>query len=245
MLSNADKKTIRSLKQKKCRDREGLFVVEGLKMVQEALNSTCKVRALYVQSEGLFSGATSITKQQMSEISHFDTPSPALAVVEKEKKDLLQTIALVSQSTLYLGLDSIRDPGNLGTIMRIADWFGISAIFASADTVDCYNPKVIQASMGAIFRVPLFYVDLSEVIDLLSVPVWGTALSGVSLYEANLSSNGVVIIGNESNGISQRLQKKIDRMLMIPSYHNNADTSESLNAAMATAVVCAEFRRRS
>jgi len=241
MLSNAEKKWVRSLKQKKVRDGEGLFVVEGVKMVQEALSSKYKVRALYAQSEDLFTGAKCISERQMSEVSHFDTPSPALAVVEKSISDL----SLPDQSSLYLGLDSIRDPGNLGTIMRIADWFGIKAIFATVDTVECYNPKVIQASMGAIFRVPIFYVNFSEIFDSLTIPIWGTALDGVSLYDANLSTNGVIIIGNESNGISLPLQKKIGCMLKIPSYPNNANGSESLNAAVATAIICAEFRRRS
>ena len=247
MLTKAERKLIRSLKLKKYRDQEGLFVVEGVKMVQEALDSTYRIGAIYVQDKCLFSESCYtklITEKEMSEITHLTTPSPALAIIEKCETDLQQTISGIDKSQLYLGLDAIRDPGNLGTIIRIADWFGIKAIFASTDTVDLYNAKVIQASMGALFRVPVLYVELSEVLDILNIPVWGTSLHGVSIYETQLSNNGVIIIGNESDGISSVLRQKINHMLFIPSYHSDSQTSESLNAAIATAIICSEFRRR-
>ena len=247
MISISERKLIRSLKQKKFRDQEGLFVVEGTKMVQEALNSNFQVRALYAQIEDLFLTsipAKLVTEQQMSEITHFTTPSPALALVGIGADNLLNPWEKIDKSSLYLGLDSIRDPGNLGTIIRIADWFGIKAIFATPDSVDLYNPKVIQASMGSIFRVPLYYVDILTVIETLNIPVWGTGTEGKSIYEASLTNNGLIIIGNESMGISSSLRKKIANMLSIPSYPNGSNSSESLNVAVATAIICAEFRRR-
>ena len=247
MLSKAERKIVCSLKQKKFRDLERLFVVEGVKLVREALESTYKVRALYTVDAGLFSDvkmATLITEREMSEISHLTTPSPALALVEKCETDLFQIMNTNDKSQLYLGLDAIRDPGNMGTIIRISDWFGITAIFASLDTVDVYNPKAIHASMGAIFRVPVYYVELLKVIDRLNIPVWGTALQGESVYESPLSNNGVIIIGNEANGISHSLLNSIYHTLMIPAYPPETRRSESLNAAVATAIICSEFRRR-
>ena len=247
MITKAERKLIRSLRQKKFRDQERLFVVEGVKMVLEALESKERIRGVYVLSEGLFPWLTDaklITTREMAEISQFSTPSPTLALVEQPEIDLLQTISTIDKSLLYLGLDSIKDPGNLGTILRIADWFGIKAIFASVDTVDLYNAKVIQASMGAIFRVPLYYVDLMEIIDTLDIPIWGTALSGSSIYETQLSPNGLIIIGNEANGITPTLLQKIDHKLVIPPFYIDSHGSESLNAAISTAIVCSEFRRR-
>ena len=247
MISAAEKKLIRNLKQKKFRDTEKLFVVEGVKMVQEALDSSFMVHKLFVYKEGLFPSATQthlITEQQMSEITHLTTPSPALALVEMRNLDVTLAIEGIDRSCLYLGIDSIRDPGNFGTMIRIAAWFGIKAIFASPDTVELYNPKVVHASMGALFSVPVYYVDLCKIIDALHIPIWGSALDGENLYQASLSKNGMIIIGNESTGISTALQKKIDRFLLIPPYPQNGNNAESLNAAVATAIICAEFRRR-
>ena len=248
MVSKADVKLIRSLKLKKFRDQEGLFVVEGAKMVKEAITSTFRIRALYAQEADLFSGSIDVrlvTEREMSNISHLATPSPALALVEKENLNAQQAISDLDPAQLYLGLDTIRDPGNMGTIIRIADWFCIKAIFASPDTVDLYNSKVIQASMGAIFRVPVHYIELEKLIDRLNIPVWGTDINGVSIYEVTLSNNGIIIVGNEANGISVSLQQKIKQMLSIPSCCSDALRSESLNAAIATAIICAEFRRSS
>ena len=249
MLTKTEQKLIRSLKLKKFRDKEGLFIVEGVKMVEEALSSPFQIREIYLQKGVLISGlmdAKIISQQEMSEISHLATPSPALALVEKSTIDLFQTqtIEKIDKSQLYLGLDAIRDPGNFGTIIRIADWFGIKAIFASHDSVDLYNSKVNQASMGAIFRVPVYYVELTEVIDTLKIPVWGTALCGISVYDTQLSHNGIIIIGNEANGISDVLQKRFNHTLLIPSFNSDARKSESLNAAVAAAIICSEFRRR-
>ncbi|MDR2584779.1 MAG: RNA methyltransferase [Prevotellaceae bacterium] len=247
MLSIAERKYLRTLKNKKNREEEKLFVVEGLKMVREVLNSEYHVRAVYVQDKETITTSIPtrlITESEMAEVSHFSTPSPALALVEQAPKQMIPNVEEIDKSCLYLGLDSIRDPGNLGTIIRIADWFGIKAIFASVDTVDLYNTKVIQSSMGAIFRIPVYYADLNKLIDTLDIPVFGTATEGESVYDCDLSNSGVIVIGNESNGISSPLQSKIDQMLMIPSFNSDPSRSESLNAAVATAIICSEFRRR-
>jgi len=146
---------------------------------------------------------------------------------------------------LCLALDEVQDPGNLGTIIRIADWFGIEHIFCSQGTADVYNPKVVQATMGALARVHVHYVNLSELIDSLpDIPVYGTFLDGTNIYEQELSQTGIIVMGNEGNGISPEVRKVINRRLYIPNYPANRPTSESLNVAVATAITCAEFRRR-
>lgn len=240
-ISNSEIKRIRSLSQKKFRDELGLFVVEGEKMVEEALHSGLKVESVWYRDE--------IGEAAMSRISQFSTPSPVLAVLEKPVSGDL--CAGTVPPGLYLGLDSLRDPGNLGTVMRIADWFGISAIFASEDTVDIYNPKTVQSTMGAIFRVRISYCSLTAAADrFLSCGgrVYGTFLDGNDLYTRELETGAdspvMIVIGNESNGISGAMAGRVSDRLLIPSYHTGGEGSESLNAAVAAAVTVAEFRRR-
>lgn len=247
-ISNSEIKKLKSLQLKKVRDEEGLFIVEGEKMVQEAVDSPFDVTAVYRKSD--------IGEEAMKRISALANPSPALAVVRKPSdayiSDPTQLDELISSGGLFLALDSIRDPGNLGTILRIADWFGIKAIFATEDTVDLFNPKVVQATMGAIFRVKMHYVDLpalsQRIIDL-GGSIYGTFLDGENIYQRQLNTGdgkpSVIVIGNESNGISESLSKMVSDRLYIPSYPNDATGSESLNAAIATAITVAEFRRRS
>ena len=147
--------------------------------------------------------------------------------------------------TLCLGLDDVQDPGNLGTIIRIADWFGIRHIFCSIGTADVFNPKTIQATMGAIARVQIHYCNLKELIESEpDVPVFGTFLDGTDLYKENLAQHGLIVMGNEGNGISQEIEQLVNRKLLIPNYPSGVETSESLNVAVATGIVCAEFRRR-
>ena len=164
-ISNNEIKRIKSLQQKKFRDESGLFIVEGEKMVEEALNSGFQVEAVYRKDD--------IGETAMSRISSLASPSPVLAVVRKPADSKIENVAslkpLISEGGLFLALDTIRDPGNLGTILRIADWFGIKAVFASADTVDVFNPKVVQATMGAVFRVKLHYLDLPSTSKLILV----------------------------------------------------------------------------
>ena len=145
---------------------------------------------------------------------------------------------------LTLALDGVQDPGNLGTIVRIADWFGIEDILCSMDTADIYNPKAIQATMGAIARVRLHYVDLPDMLSQTSLPIYGTFLDGENLYDKQLSPEGIIVMGNEGKGITKEVGEKVSERLFIPSYPAQRETSESLNVAIATSIVCAEFRRR-
>lgn len=247
-ISNNEIKHIRSLQQKKFRDESGLFVVEGEKMVQEAINSPFHVENVYKKED--------IGADAMGRISSLSSPSPVLAVVHKPEDSIINDItelqSLINKGGLYLALDAIRDPGNLGTILRIADWFGIDAVFASKDTVDVFNPKVVQSTMGAIFRVKMHYVDLPELfrkIHAIDGKIYGTFLDGKNIYERELdcgtASPSVIIIGNEANGISDEVAALVSDRLYIPPYPQDSPGSESLNAAIATAITVAEFRRRS
>lgn len=246
-ISANEIKRVRSLSDKKFRDRYGLFCVEGEKMVDEALRSGFDVETVYRKDE--------IGEEQMGRISSLSSPSPALAVVRKPQDINLSSDAALSsalgRSGLYLALDTIRDPGNLGTILRVADWFGIDAVFAAPDTVDVFNPKVVQATMGAIFRVKFHYAEIPALCRAAVSAggnVYGTFLDGSDMYEKQLNtgkySPSVIVIGNESNGISDQVAGLVSDRLYIPPYPKNDTGSESLNAAVATAITVAEFRRR-
>lgn len=246
-ISNNDIKRIKALQQKKFRDEAGLFVVEGEKMVDEALKSGFKVDAVYHRDE--------IGDAAMARISSQSSPSPVLAVVRKPQDSRISDIGslepFLRKGGLYLALDTIRDPGNLGTILRIADWFGIDAVFAAEDTVDVFNPKVVQSTMGAIFRVRMHYLDLTELSEMvlnMGGKVYGTFLDGCNIYEKELDDGAggpvIIVIGNEANGISPAMESLVSERLYIPPYPTDSPGSESLNAAVATAVTVAEFRRR-
>ena len=246
-ISANEIKRVRSLSDKKFRDTYGLFCVEGEKMVDEALRSGFDVETVYRKDE--------IGEEQMGRISSLSSPSPVLAVVRKPQDINLSSDTALSgalgQSGLYLALDSIRDPGNLGTILRVADWFGIDAVFAAPDTVDVFNPKVVQATMGAIFRVKFHYAEIPALCRAAvssGGSVYGTFLDGSDMYEKQLNpgkdSPSVIVIGNESNGISKEVAGLVSDKLYIPPYPKNGTGSESLNAAVATAITVAEFRRR-
>ena len=246
-LSHARIKLIRSLAHKKFRDETGLFVVEGEKMVEEALASSFEVEAVY-RTETVGAAA-------MARISLQSSPSPALALVHKPSGLTLSgevPAEAIPAQGLFLALDAIKDPGNLGTILRIADWFGLDGVFASPDTVDLFNPKVVQSTMGAVFRVPFHYGDIPFLCRRFRAAgghACGTFLDGEDLYAAALPSGReapvVIVIGNESAGISPSVAAAVDARLFIPPCPVDARGSESLNAAVATAVVVAEFRRRS
>ncbi len=240
-------KRVRSLSEKKYRDKLGLFCVEGEKLVNEALRSDFRIETVYrIEETG---------DAAMSRMTSLSSPSPVMAVVHKPVNINISDEASLSNcigdSGLFLVLDTIRDPGNLGTIIRIADWFGIKAIFAAPDTVDVFNPKVVQATMGAIFRVKFHYVDIPSVCRAalkLGGNVYGTFLDGNDIYASNLQvgvdAPAVVVIGNESNGISPKVAGLVSDRLYIPPYPKDEPGSESLNAAIATAITVAEFRRR-
>lgn len=246
-ISNNEIKRIKSLQQKKFRDESGLFVVEGEKMVDEAVSSPFTVEAVYRSQE--------IGHDVMKRISSLASPSPVLAVVRKPENiytdDLSALRQLIADGGLFLALDTIRDPGNLGTILRIADWFGINAVFAEKDTVDVFNPKTVQATMGAVFRVRMHYTDLPSLAELFieaGGKVYGTFLDGDDLYHMDLKTGAdcpvMIVVGNESEGISARMEAKVSNRLYIPPFPPEDPGSESLNAAVATAVTVAEFRRR-
>jgi len=239
-LSAAEIKFVKSLSQKKFRDQHGLFVVEGEKLVAEALRSRFQVRKVYRMDE--------IGEAAMARISALSSPSPALATVCRP--DDLSSGEMPAKG-LFLALDGIRDPGNLGTILRIADWFGIDAVFASPDTVDVFNPKVVQATMGAIFRVRFHYADIPSLCSRTLTSggkVYGTFLDGENMYgkalDCGLEAPSVIVIGNEANGISPAVAACVSDRLFIPPYPSDDPGSESLNAAVATAVTVAEFRRQ-
>lgn len=240
MITSAEIKFIKSLSQKKFRDSSGLFVAEGEKLVAEALASRFDVEKVYRKED--------IGEAAMARITGLSSPSPALALVRRPN-DLSE--AKVPEKGLFLALDGIRDPGNLGTILRIADWFGIDAVFCSPDTVDCFNPKVVQATMGAIFRVRIHYTDIPAFckgISGCSGRVYGTFLDGENFYRKDLSNGAdapsVIVIGNEANGITEKTAACVTDRLYIPPFPADDAGSESLNAAVATAITVAEFRRR-
>ena len=237
-ISKNELRQVRSLAQKKFRDESGRFVVEGEKMVSEALASGFEVVSVYRRDE--------IGEETMARLSMLSSPSPVLAVVRQPAP-----AAFRPSKGLFLALDGIRDPGNLGTILRVADWFGIDGVVASPDTVELYNPKVVQATMGAIFRVPFFRMDIAELCRKVvsgGGHVYGTFLDGENMYskalDCGLEAPSVIVIGNESNGISPAVAACVSDRLFIPPYPADDPGSESLNAAIATAITVAEFRRR-
>ena len=250
MLSKNDIKNIKSLELKKFRDEKRLFVAEGHKLVGELLG-VFKCVLLVATDEWLArqrripaDRIEAVTADELKRASLLRSPQDVLAVFCMPDDRL--TMKEAAAKNLVLALDDVQDPGNLGTIIRIADWFGIKDIFCSKGTADIFNPKAVQATMGAISRVKIHYTDLAKEITALpaSVPVYGTFLDGEIIYDTNLSDNGVIIMGNEGNGISREVGKTVNRKLYIPNWPAGAATSESLNVAIATAIVCSEFRRR-
>ena len=253
MLSKNKIKFIQSLSRKKIREQENVFLVEGNKMVIEALQSNFSLK-LICGTLG-FLKENNITPKDAEEVyealpdeiekaSLLRSPQESLAIVKIPER---QFQASLISSEFTLALDFIQDPGNLGTIIRIADWFGIKHILCSENTVDCYNPKVIQASMGAIFRVQLHYLNLTETLteaNKIGIPIFGTFLEGENIYKHSLNKNGILVMGNEGNGISGKIESLITNKIHIPSFPANEQSSESLNVATATAICCSEFRRR-
>lgn len=253
MLSRARIQFVRSLSEKAVRRESGLFVIEGRKMLSEALEAGAEMEAVYLSSRadaelahraGKIAPCEYVSDKEMERISHMKTPSEALAVVriphpKEQEPDYTRELVLF--------LDGVQDPGNLGTIIRIADWFGIGRIVCSPDSADCYNPKTVQATMGALFRVAVSYRSLEDELACASavgINIYGTFLDGEELYGVGLSRGGIVIMGSEGRGISPGAARFVNRKLFIPPYPSDRRGSESLNVAVATAVVCAEFRRR-
>lgn len=237
-LSKAQIKWVRSLQQKKFRDAEGVFVAEGEKCIND-LKTAFELVLLATPDN-----ATSAEIEQMSSLR---TPQGTIAVFRKPVNCLLSTV----NSQLFLALDGVQDPGNLGTIIRTCDWFGIHDIICSRETADCFNPKVVQATMGALARVRLHYVDdLAQTLteyNRASYPIYGTLLEGTNMYNSDsipTKEKGIIVMGNEGNGISAAVRELVTHPLLIPSYPADMPTSESLNVSIATAIILAEFRRK-
>lgn len=250
MISKNKIKYIHSLELKKNRDKEGVFVAEGPKVVDDILKLR-HARTIVATAEWLLQHdrllrdgceIIEVDDNELSKASFLQHPQQVLAVFEQEAgKATLPPTA----NELTIVLDGIQDPGNLGTIIRIADWFGITNIVCSKNTADVYNPKVVQSTMGSIARVNVTYADLQEFFKSLpeGTPVYGTLLEGDNIYEQKLTGNGVIIMGNEGKGISPEIRKLITHALRIPNYPEGRETADSLNVAVATAIVCSEFRR--
>ena len=248
MLSKNQIKLIRSLELKKNRKRENLFVAEGPKVVGDLLKAGFTAKAVFSRSEegGVWSEKCNtqlVTDDELRRISFLQHPQEILALFEIPSSNHISHLSSLT-SHLLLALDGIQDPGNLGTIIRIADWFGISTIFCSQDTADCYNPKVVQATMGSIAHVNIVYGDLVKLLSETTLPVYGTLLDGENIYQQELTKEGIIVMGNEGNGISQEVRPLITHRLLIPNFSTQGETAESLNVAIATAITCSEFRRR-
>ncbi len=240
MVSKNQIKLIKSLQQKKYRLANSLFIAEGVKVIQELLQSNFELEHLFI-TENIFTAIkpekkTVVTEDDLKKISALSTASTCLAVFKIPNDPETET------SGLIVALDDIRDPGNLGTIIRLCDWFGIRQIWCSKETVDVYNPKVIQATMGSIARVNISYVDLNESISKSKLPVFGTFMDGENVYNQKLPTAGILVLGNEANGISKDLEKVITNRIAIPRF-GDIQKTESLNVATATAIFLSEFRR--
>jgi len=242
MLSKNQIKLITSLQQKKQRNAHRLFFAEGIKVIQELLESKFELEHLFTTQNDFQEVSTdkkvTIIESDLKKISALATPNSCLAVfkIPNEKK--------IQKSGLILALDAVRDPGNLGTILRLCDWFGINQVICSKDAVDIYNPKVVQATMGSIARVNVNYIDLESFISQTPLPVFGTFMEGDNIYKTELSQEGIIVLGNEANGISPEIEKLIKQRLTIPRF-GSIQKTESLNVATATAVILSEFRRLS
>ena len=242
-MTKAEIQFVRSLADKRVRDAEHLFVAEGDKLIGEILSSGLRIRNIYAL-EGHFDGrAETVTAKEMERISQLKTASSSLAVVEQPRH---KTPAQAPANRLTLALDGVQNPGNLGTIIRLADWFGITDIVCSVDSADCFNPKVIQATMGAIIRVRVHYTSLPQWLEQQKdsgVNIYGTFLDGENIYKTEKGNCGVIVMGNEGQGISPECEKSVTHRLYIPPYPAECAGSESLNVAIATAITCSEFRR--
>lgn len=238
MLTKNEIKYIHELRLKKKRKIHNAYIIEGEKMVAEALQEIpeqiTNVYCLeeFAEKHGISVAYEIISERELKTISELTTPNQALAILKIEDSP-------ISDSPFYLALDEVQDPGNLGTIIRLADWFGVQEIICSKNCVDVYNTKVIQATMGSVFRVKIHYVDLMNFIQEKKLPVYGALLNGKNIYQQTLEKRGILLMGNEGNGINEELQKVITHPIMIPKFGN----AESLNVSMATGIILSEFSR--
>ncbi|RKS26800.1 TrmH family RNA methyltransferase [Flavobacterium endophyticum] len=240
MVSKNQIKLITSLQQKKFRKEHKLFFAEGKKVIQELIHSNFSLEYLF-STAAVFPGIDpkkilTISETELKKISALTTPNDCLAVFKQPESKS------INPSGLIVALDDIRDPGNLGTIIRLCDWFGITELVCSEETADIYNPKVVQATMGSIARVNVNYVNLEKFINETQLPVFGTFMDGENIYKSTLPKEGIIIMGNEANGISPEIEKVVKNRLTIPRFGDLQQT-ESLNVATATAIILSEFKR--
>ncbi|MBQ0909350.1 RNA methyltransferase [Flavobacterium sp. F-328] len=240
MVSKNQLKLITSLQQKKYRVAHQLFFAEGVKGIQELLDSNFELEHLYTTQDDFekipADKRTQISGADLKKMTALATPNSCLALFKIPKpKPILE-------HGLIVALDAIRDPGNLGTIIRLCDWFGIKQLICSTETVDSYNPKVVQATMGSLGRVNCCYLDLNEFIKGTDLPVFGTFMDGDSIYKTSLPQSGIIVMGNEANGISSTIENSVTQRLAIPRF-GDLQKTESLNVATATAIILSEFRR--
>ena len=241
MVSKNQIKLINSLHQKKFRQINKLFIAEGIKVIQELLDAQYELDQIYstvpLFKEVSENKKTLISDVELKKISALTVPNNCLAVFK------IPSEKVFNEKGLIVALDSIRDPGNLGTIIRICDWFGVEQIICSQDTVDVYNPKVIQATMGSISRVNFIYTDLVSVLQETKLPVFGTFMNGENIYKMDVPQEGIIVMGNEANGISKAIENTVKNKIAIPRF-GALQKTESLNVATATAIILSEFRRK-
>lgn len=238
-LSNVQLKLITSLLQKKYRKKHNLFMVEGIKGVDEFLNSKIELFQLFTTDESIFlevENRVLISEKEIKKISNLKNPNKTIALFKIPKEDFLMKKGLI------VALDGVNDPGNLGTIIRLCDWFGIDQLVCSNNTVDCYNPKVVQASMGSLTRVSIIYTNLESYLNEIALPKYATVMDGENIYKSKLPKDGVIIMGNEANGIRSDILKLVTNTISIPRFGKLQQT-ESLNVATATAIILNEFKR--
>lgn len=245
VISKNKIKLIRALETKKGRVKHGMFVAEGPKIVGDLLVAGFRLAELFDDEDDI--KKVSFLQHPQGKVGVFRLPDYVeTAHDERETAVDEKCMPMLGEHELALALDGVQDPGNLGTIIRVADWFGMKRIFCSMDTADCWNPKVVQATMGSIARVQICYLNLEDLINKLpsDYPVYGTLLDGDDIYTEKLTHHGIIVMGNEGNGISAVIRKHVNRKLLIPNFSIGTTRAESLNVAVATAIVCSEFRRR-
>jgi TrmH family RNA methyltransferase len=229
-------KFIKSLGQKKVRQQEQLFLVEGLKGIREFLDSDFELYQLFATDSVFNTETRLISSKDLQRISGLKTPNTAVAIFRMPEHKV------IIDSSLVVALDDVRDPGNLGTIIRLCDWFGIEHLVCSLETVDCFNPKVVQATMGSLTRVQMTYTNLEEYIKQSKLEVFGTFMDGTSIYSEALPKNGIIVMGNEANGISPKIERLVHKKIGIPRF-GNLKATESLNVATAAAIILSAFKR--
>jgi RNA methyltransferase, TrmH family len=240
MLSKNQLKLLNSLKKKNVRQKHKLFVAEGIKVVEELLNSNYKLHTLFCTSDYsnrfMVENIQIISEKELNTISEFNSPNKILAIFEIPENEK------INSSGLTVVLDEINDPGNLGTIIRLCDWFDVNQLICSSNTVDCYNKKVVQASMGSLSRVSILYLNINKYLENEKRTIYGAFLEGENIYQTKLNKEAVLVLGNEANGISNEISKLISNQINIPQFGDVKET-ESLNVATATAILLSEFKR--